>query len=68
MLGHSCVSNDNSNNQDFSKAYCRIKGILLLSLFSPPVDDILIRVGSKLHGKDSEGLSAPASLPGIDDK
>lgn len=45
MLGHSYVSNDNSNNEDFSKAYCRIKGILLLSLFSPPVDYIPIKVG-----------------------
>jgi len=45
-----------------------LKRILLPSLFSPPVDYIPITVGSKLHGRDPEELSAPASLPGTDGK
>lgn len=32
MLCHNYVSDHNSDNEDLSKAYCRIKGIILLSL------------------------------------
>lgn len=39
-----------------------------MNLFSLLVGCIPIAVVSKLCWKDPEGLSAPASLPGIDDK
>lgn len=67
-LVHSSISNDNSSNEDFSKAYCKIKRIILLSLFSPLVDYIPITVGSKLHGRNPEGQNASASVRGIDAK